>query len=213
MVRALEEPLSMSDLFAAQPQARGPRSLSELNLMIASTPPPFSGSRRAVFGEGPMKPLLCLVGEQPGDREDIEGRPFVGPAGQLLDRALHAAGIDRAACYITNAVKHFKYIQRGKKRLHQSPTAGEINHYRWWLLKELDLVSPRAVVALGSTAVQALEGKVLTVTRHRGPHALAGHNGLITVHPSFLLRLPDEGERVKAFADFVSDLRAAKSLA
>lgn len=213
MVRAPEEPLSMSDLFAAQPQARTPRSLSELNLMIASAPPPFSGSRRAVFGEGPMKPPLCLVGELPGDREDIEGRPFVGPAGQLLEKALHAAGIDRNACYITNAVKHFKFIARGKKRLHQSPTAGEIKHYRWWLLKELELVSPRVVVALGSTAVQALEGTVLAISRHRGAHALAGHKGVITVHPAFLLRLPDEGERVKAFTEFVSDLRTANSLA
>ncbi len=180
--------------------------------MIASAPPPFRGSRRAVFGEGPMKPQLFLVGEQPGDREDIEGRPFVGPAGRLLDTALEEAGIDRDSCYVTNAVKHFKFTERGKKRLHQSPTAGEIKHYRWWLLKELELVSPRVVIALGSTAVQGLEGKVLTISRHRGPHELAGRKGVITVHPSFLLRLPDQQERTKAYTEFMCDLRTARSL-
>ena len=114
---------------------------------------------------------------------------------------------------MTNAVKHFKFTGRGKKRLHQSPTAGEIKHYRWWLLKELELVSPRAVVALGSTAVHGLEGKVLTISRHRGPHELAGRKGLITVHPSFLLRLSDQQERNRAYAEFVSDLRTARALA
>lgn len=200
----------MPDLF---PSPLQPRSLAELNLMIASSPPPFSGSRKAVFGEGKPGSAIAFVGEQPGDREDIEDRPFVGPAGQILDRAMNDAGIDRGQSYVTNAVKHFKFMERGKKRLHQSPTAAEIKHYRWWLLQELDLVGPRVVVALGASAVQALTGIALPVTRNRGAHDLAGHKGFITVHPSYLLRIPEASERTKAYDAFVADLRAVAALA
>lgn len=201
----------MGDLFSVAPKAE-PKTLSELNLMIASAPPPFHGSKRAVFGEGKPGAAIALVGEQPGDREDSEGRPFVGPAGQLLDRAMAEAGIDRKASYVTNAVKHFKFTERGKKRLHQSPTAGEIKHYRWWLLKELELVSPRVVVALGASAVQGLSGKPLAIGRNRGAQELAGHVGVITVHPSYLLRLPDEKARRQAYDAFVADLKLAHEL-
>lgn len=200
----------MAGLVAA---ANEPKSLSELNLAIASSPPPFHGSIKPVFGEGKPGALIAFVGEQPGDREDIEGRPFVGPAGQLLDRAMREAGIDRSAAYVTNAVKHFKYTERGKKRLHQSPTASEIKHYRWWLLQELALVHPHMVVALGASAVQALTGHALTIGRHRGAHELAGRHGFITVHPSYLLRVPDENARAQAYRDFVADLRQVQTMA
>jgi len=115
-------------------------SIDELNAIIAAAGPLVPGAARAVLGEGPMHPALAFVGEQPGDQEDVEGRPFVGPAGQLLTRAMEDAGIDRATSYLTNAVKHFKYEQRGKRRLHQKPTTGEVKHYRWWLLRELEIV-------------------------------------------------------------------------
>lgn len=200
----------MADLFAAM---REPASLSELNRQIASSPPPFRGSIKPVFGEGKPYAHIVFVGEQPGDREDIEGRPFVGPAGQLLDRALREAGIDRKDTYVTNAVKHFKYTERGKKRLHQSPTAGEIKHYRWWLLRELDLVHPRVVVALGASAVLGLTGHALAIGRNRGVHELAGRPGFITVHPSYLLRVPDEAARTQAYHEFVSDLCQVRDLA
>ncbi len=190
-----------------------PHSLAELNRMIAAAPPGVAGGTRAVPGEGPLHPDLALVGEQPGDQEDLAGKPFVGPAGKLLDRALADAGIDRGKIYVTNAVKHFKYEQRGKRRLHAKPNAGEVKHYRWWLEKELDLVKPRLVVALGSTAILALAGKSLPVLKNRGPHRLGSRAGFITVHPSSMLRLRDEKDRHAAFAQFVADLRAAKKLA
>jgi DNA polymerase len=190
-----------------------PGSLSQLNRLIAAAAPMVKGGTRAVFGEGPLHPDLALVGEQPGDQEDVAGKPFVGPAGKLLDRALAEAGIDRGKVYVTNAVKHFKFEQRGKRRLHAKPNAGEVRHYRWWLEKELDLVRPRLVVALGATAVMALAGKSLPVMKNRGPIDLGGRAGFITVHPSSLLRLSDEKERHKAFAAFVADLKAARKLA
>jgi uracil-DNA glycosylase family protein len=166
-----------------------------------------------VLGEGPVRAAIAFVGEQPGDREDLEGRPFVGPAGQLLDRALSAAGVDRSKSYLTNAVKHFKYEQRGKRRLHQKPTAGEVRHYRWWLQQELELVAPRIVVALGATAVLALAGKALPITRNRGATTFDGRAGYITVHPSYLLRLPDAEARRDAYEAFVADLRTVRALA
>ena len=180
---------------------------------MAAEKPGVTGGTRAVPGEGPLHPALALVGEQPGDQEDLMGRPFVGPAGKLLDRALAEAGIDRAQVYVTNAVKHFKFLPRGKRRLHAKPNAGEVKHYRWWLEKELELVKPRLVVALGATAVLALTGKALPVMKNRGPHELAGHPGFITVHPSALLRAPDDAARRKGFAAFVADLKAAKKQA
>lgn len=190
-----------------------PTSLDALNRLIAAAPPMVEGGTRAVLGEGPLGAAIAFVGEQPGDQEDIEGRPFVGPAGQLLDRALADAGIDRSACYVTNAVKHFKYVQRGKRRLHQRPDAGEVAHYRWWLKAELDFVSPRLVVALGATAVLALAGKAVPVNASRGPATLDGRPGYITVHPSYLLRIPDAAERDRASAAFRSDLERIRDLA
>ena len=188
-----------------------PADLAELNRIIAAAPPLVPGASRAVLGEGPVGADIAFVGEQPGDQEDLAGRPFVGPAGQMLDRAMEAAGIDRGASYLTNAVKHFKFEQRGKRRIHQSPTAGEVKHYRWWLERELDFVRPKLVVALGATAALALEGRPVPIMRHRGPHAFGDRAGLLTVHPSYLLRLPD-GERDGAYAAFVADLRTARSL-
>ncbi|MCK0209252.1 UdgX family uracil-DNA binding protein [Starkeya koreensis] len=192
---------------------QAPANLEELNAVIASTPPFVAGGTCAVLGEGPLNPRLALVGEQPGDQEDEAGRPFVGPAGQLLMKALGEAGLTREAVYLTNAVKHFKFVQRGKRRLHQKPTAGEVKHYRWWLEKELDFVRPRLVVALGGTAALALTGKALAVTRERGPHRLGAHDGYVTFHPSYLLRLPDEAARREAYAALVADLATAKALA
>ncbi len=195
------------------PTAEEPKSLAALNRMIAGAVPMVKGGTRAVLGEGPLHPDLALVGEQPGDVEDREGRPFVGPAGKMLDRALAEAGIDRASVYVTNAVKHFKFEQRGKRRLHAKPNAGEVKRYRWWLEKELDLVKPRLVVALGATAVLALAGKVLPIAKNRGPADFQGRSGFITVHPSYLLRIPDEVAKRRAFVDFVAELKAAHRFA
>ncbi|QJP17395.1 UdgX family uracil-DNA binding protein [Starkeya sp. ORNL1] len=189
-----------------------PKTLAELNRSIAAAGPLVPGATQAVFGEGPVGASIAFVGEQPGDQEDLQGRPFVGPAGQLFDRALQEAGIDRSRVYVTNAVKHFKFELRGKKRIHQKPTAGEVKHYRWWLDKELALVHPRLIVALGATAVQALAGKALPITRSRGPAGFEGRPGFITVHPSYLLRLPDEAAKRQAYADFVSDLRQIEAM-
>ena len=193
--------------------AQEPKSLAALNRIISASPPLVPGATQAVLGEGPAHAEIVLVGEQPGDQEDIKGRPFVGPAGQLLDRAMEEAGLARDEVYLTNAVKHFKFEQRGKTRIHQKPTAGEIKHYRWWLMKELDLVRPRVVVALGATAAQALSGKPVAVMRARGQVQFDGRAGFITVHPSYLLRIPDEDEKAAAYRAFVADLRKVKQLA
>jgi DNA polymerase len=153
-----------------------------------------------------------LVGEQPGDQEDLQGRPFVGPAGKILDRALTEAGLDRRKLFVTNAVKHFKFEQRGKRRLHSRPNAGEIRHYQWWLDKEIELVRPRVLVAMGATAVLALSGKPLPIARNRGQAMLHGLPGVITIHPSYLLRLRDPEDRAAGFAGFVADLKTAGRL-
>ncbi|MBR2537355.1 MAG: UdgX family uracil-DNA binding protein [Hyphomicrobium sp.] len=187
------------------------KSLEQLNAIISASEPFVRGGRRAVIGEGPSHPDIAFVGEQPGDQEDIQGRPFVGPAGQLFDAALEKSGIDRSRCYVTNAVKHFKFEQRGKRRIHQTPTTGEVKHYRWWLMKELELVRPKLVVALGVTAALALSGKPVTISRARGTCAFGSQAGLITVHPSYLLRLPDEDARAEALQLFVRDLINAKA--
>ncbi len=192
---------------------QAPASLAELNRLIAASEPMVSsGSTRAVLGEGPVGAAIAFVGEQPGDQEDLEGRPFVGPAGQLLDRAIAEAGLDRARVYVTNAVKHFKFEQRGKRRIHKKPAAGEVAHYRWWLMEELNFVQPRLVVALGGTAMLALGGKAGPVTRMRGRTTFLGRPGFITVHPSYLLRLPDEAAKEEAYRAFVSDLRAIRRI-
>ena len=166
-----------------------------------------------MLGEGPVGAAIAFVGEQPGDDEEREGRPFVGPAGQLLDKALAQAGINRAQAYLTNAVKHFKYEPRGKKRLHRRPNPGEVKRYRWWLHKELALVRPRLVVALGNTTLLGLTGESLSVMKSHGPLLLAGFPGYATVHPSYLLRLPDESARHAAYRRFRDDLSRARTLA
>ena len=173
--------------------------------------PLWQPATQPVFGEGPLDADLVLVGEQPGDREDLAGRPFVGPAGQVLDAALAEAGIDRARVYVTNAVKHFKFEPRGKRRIHQRPDGGEIAACRWWLDQELGLLRPRLVVALGATAVQAPLGRALPIGRNRGrPMPREGAPPvLITVHPSFILRIPDEAGRERERRLLVEDLRTA----
>ena len=201
------------DRAVARMQDQGPSTLAALNKIIAAAEPLVPGATRAVLGEGPVGAAIAFVGEQPGDQEDLQGRPFVGPAGQLLDRAIAEAGIARARCYVTNAVKHFKFEQRGKKRIHKRPTAGEVKHYKWWLEKELGFVEPRVVVALGATAVLALAGKPLSVTRSRGPAEFDGRAGYITVHPSYLLRLPDAEAKRREYAAFVRDLRRIGAMA
>ena len=171
---------------------------------------------QTVFGEGAESAELMLVGEQPGDKEDLAGRPFVGPAGRILDQALEEAGIDRTNVYVTNAVKHFKWEPRGKRRLHKRPDAVEVAACRPWLDKEIQLVRPRVVVCLGATAAQALLGRSFKVTKQRGelfPQE-AGHFITATVHPSSILRAPDAATRESELAAFTEDLRrVAKHLA
>jgi DNA polymerase len=162
---------------------------------------------QAVAGEGPRDAAVMLVGEQPGDAEDLAGRPFVGPAGQLLDKALAEAGLDRGRLYLTNTVKHFKFEPRGKRRIHQKPNAGEVQSCKWWLNREIALLKPRLIVALGGTAANALAGRAVSVTKERGPATFGEAKGFVTVHPSFLLRLPDERLRQQEYKNFVEDLR------
>jgi len=171
--------------------------------------PLYRNATQTVFGEGPAAATIMLVGEQPGDQEDLQGRPFVGPAGKMLDRALADAGIDRTAVYVTNAVKHFKFEPRGKKRLHKKPAVGEIEACRWWLEQEIELVRPDITVALGATAARALVGRTVTLARWRGriTELRPGLPGLVTIHPSFLLRVPDADARAREYKSFVADLR------
>jgi uracil-DNA glycosylase len=170
--------------------------------------PLYKDATQTVFGEGPVDAPVVFVGEQPGDQEDLTGRPFVGPAGQLFDRALEEAGIDRKRVYVTNAVKHFKFEPRGKRRIHKKPNHQEIDACRGWLDQELALAKPRLTVALGATAARALTGRDVTISRERGRllQFNGGHCGLITVHPSFLLRLPDRAAQEQEHARFVADL-------
>jgi DNA polymerase len=193
-------------------QKKAPATLAALNRIIASTTPMVEGGTKAVLGEGPLDADIAFVGEQPGDQEDLEGKPFVGPAGHVLDKAMAEAKIDRAEVYVTNAVKHFKFELRGKRRIHAKPTPGEVKHYRWWLEEELDFVKPKLVVALGATAALALAGRPLAVTKNRGPIVLGGRPGFITVHPSFLLRMPEKDKNT-AWNDFVADMRQIRKLA
>ncbi|WGS18368.1 MULTISPECIES: UdgX family uracil-DNA binding protein [unclassified Bradyrhizobium] len=175
--------------------------------------PLWKDATQTVFGEGPQSATLMLVGEQPGDKEDLAGKPFVGPAGLMLDRALEEAGIDRGKVYITNAVKHFKFVPRGKIRLHQKPSTPEIRACRQWYERELAAIKPELVVALGATAAQGVLGKITPINRNRG--RLIDHDGtkvLVTVHPSYLLRLPDEEAKAKEYQRFVDDLKIAAGL-
>lgn len=168
----------------------------------------WKGATQTVFGEGPSQADVFFVGEQPGDQEDLAGRPFVGPAGRLLDRALEEVGIDRTRAYVTNAVKHFKNEPRGKRRLHKSPNAAEIDVCRWWLEREMELVAPRVVVALGASALLSLTGLRGGVLKLRGtitPSPFAG-DVFVTVHPSSILRARDDA-REQAWTDFLRDLR------
>lgn len=174
-----------------------------------------SRATQPVFGEGRPGARLLFVGEQPGDEEDIQGRPFVGPAGRLFNRALAEAAVPRDEAYVTNAVKHFKFTPTGKRRLHQSPDAGDITYYRPFLLREVGLVGPKLVVALGASALLALTGKKLPVMKSRGTvvTGLEGHPVFGTVHPSYLLRIPDQEGQAREYARFVEDLRAAAAQA
>jgi DNA polymerase len=173
--------------------------------------PLYKNATQTVFGEGPKQPALMLLGEQPGDREDLSGKPFVGPAGQILDRALEEAGIDRAAVYVTNTVKHFKWEPRGKRRIHQKPNSRDIAACRPWFEAELRVVRPNVLVCLGSTAGQAIFGAAFRVTRERGKvlESEFAPRVVATVHPSSLLRQPDEESREREYALFVKDLRVA----
>ena len=175
--------------------------------------PLYRPATQTVFGEGPVDASLMFVGEQPGDQEDLAGHPFVGPAGQVFDRALAQAGIDRARTYVTNAVKHFKFEQRGKRRIHSKPDGSEIEACRWWIDQERAIIRPSVTVALGATAARSLFGKVMTISRERGRaiQLPGGGEGWITVHPSYLLRLPDEAQRADEFARFVEDLKMARA--
>ena len=179
----------------------------------------YQHATQTVFGEGPLDARIMFVGEQPGDQEDLAGRPFVGPAGQLFDRALKEAGVDRAQTYVTNAVKHFKFERRGKRRIHAKPEAGEIEACRWWIEQERALLRPPLTVALGATAARSIFGRPVTISRVRGQAQWAPDGGetWVTVHPSFLLRVPEEERRREEYARFVQDLarigERAKALA
>jgi DNA polymerase len=175
----------------------------------------YKYATQTVFGEGPLDASIIFVGEQPGDQEDLAGRPFVGPAGQLLDAALEAAGIDRSQVYVTNAVKHFKFVLRGKRRIHNKPDAGEITACRWWIDHERALIKPMLTVALGATAARSLVGKVVTISKVRGePLTLAdGSECWVTVHPSSILRAPDEEARREGKRLFLRDLKRIKARA
>jgi len=177
--------------------------------------PLYRNATQTVFGEGPERAAIMLVGEQPGDAEDLAGHPFVGPAGKLLDRCLEEAGIDRSRTYVTNVVKHFKWVPRGPRRIHSKPGAVEIEACLPWLEAEIARVAPRIIVALGATAAQALFGRAVRVTRDRGqllPTDLAPY-ALATVHPSALLRAPDEETRRREILRFLEDLRKVAEIA
>ena len=173
--------------------------------------PLWKNATQTVFGEGPSRAQVMLVGEQPGDKEDLAGKPFVGPAGNILDRALEEAGVDRTKVYVTNAVKHFKFVPRGKIRLHQKPNTPEIKACRQWYERELASIKPELVVAMGATAAQSVFGKITPINRNRGRliDLEEGTRALVTVHPSYLLRLPDEDAKAREYERFVDDLKLA----
>ncbi|NTJ66372.1 UdgX family uracil-DNA binding protein [Agrobacterium rhizogenes] len=172
----------------------------------------YRNATHVVFGEGPRAADIVLVGEQPGDKEDQAARPFVGPAGRLLDQCLEEVGVDRDRCYVTNAVKHFKYQMHGKRRLHARPNAGEVQRCAWWLGAELELLKPKLVVALGATAVSSMLGSRVRVMRDRGQilNPSPRFNVLVTIHPSALLRIRDADEKEKSRLDFIKDLKEIK---
>ena len=225
------EPTAPSRLASALERQRGPEDAMQAELAEGETPKTLDAARAAaarctrcdlhgpatqvVFGEGPETAEIIFVGEQPGDKEDIAGRPFVGPAGQVLDRALKDAGIAREKAYVTNAVKHFKYEPRGKFRLHKTPETKEISACRYWLDLEKSFLQPKIIVALGASAGKALLGRVVRIGAERGRPIPQGNDApiFVTVHPSYLLRLPDEDAKAKEYARFVEDLAAVKAAA
>lgn len=170
-----------------------------------------SGYGRIVLGEGPQDAPLVVVGEQPGDAEDRAGKPFVGPAGQLFDRAAGKAGIDRRRAYVTNAVKRFKFTMKGKRRIHQTPNAQDIEHARWWITQELEIVKPKLILAMGGTAAETLTGTRAGILARRGRiEETAVGPVFLTVHPSYILRLPDESLKAREFDRFTDELRRVR---
>jgi len=201
----------VSDLFAAAEYPSLPA------LAAAETTctrcPLYQNASQVVPGEGPAGAPLMFVGEQPGDQEDLQGRPFVGPAGQVFDTALARVGIARDEVFVTNAVKHFKFVPRGKRRIHQKPDVSEIDHCRWWLDLERRLVGPKLIVALGATGARGVLGRQVTISKTRG-RVIADDGGaapaLVTVHPSYLLRIEDEAQKRREWNAFLNDLATAK---
>jgi uracil-DNA glycosylase len=196
--------------------AKSPEAISSLRELAQAESsctrcPLYRDATQAVPGEGPGRAPFMLVGEQPGDKEDIAGKPFVGPAGRILDQALRDAGITREETFVTNAVKHFKHEMRGKRRLHKRPNNYEIERCKIWLDAERKLVQPSAIIALGVTAARSLTGKTVTIGKVRG-QAMSLADGtklFVTVHPSSLLRIDDEDDKQKAYRQFVADLKSA----
>ena len=175
--------------------------------------PLYKHATQTVFGEGPANAPVMFIGEQPGDQEDLQGKPFVGPAGKIFDRALAEASIDRKRVYVTNAVKHFKFEPRGKRRLHKRPNASEIDACRWWMEHEIATIAPKLIVALGVTAASALAGRAVTITKLRGRAVeFYGYPSFVTVHPSSLLRIIDRTDAAEQYERFIADLRKIASL-
>jgi len=177
--------------------------------------PLYRNATQVVPGEGPKRAQIMLVGEQPGDQEDRQGHPFVGPAGRILDRAIVDAGLDRKQVFVTNAVKHFKFEPRGKRRLHKRPNAGEVDACRWWLDRERAIIKPRVIVALGATAARGVLGRTVTISSVRGDVLDDNGDGsriIVTVHPSYLLRLQDDESREREYKGLVDDLRRCAKL-
>jgi DNA polymerase len=194
-----------------------PRSLVEARKLAKTCTrcPLYKDATQTVFGEGPVSAEVVLVGEQPGDQEDLQGRPFVGPAGKVLDRAMAEAGMERNKVFVTNAVKHFKFEPRGKKRVHKRPNNYEVDACRWWLDLERRFVRPKVVVAMGATALRGVTGRSVSITSLRGtPRTLDEATKLVvTIHPSYLLRMPDRGAAEEEYGRFVADLGLALRVA
>ena len=176
--------------------------------------PLYRNATQVVPGEGPRHAQVMMVGEQPGDQEDKQGHPFVGPAGRILDRAIVEAGIDRKEVFVTNAVKHFKFEQRGKRRLHKKPNAGEIDACRWWINLERTIVKPQVIVAMGATGARGVLGRAVTIAKVRG-EVLSDEDGsrvIVTIHPSYVLRQQDDASREREYKGLVADLRRCAKL-
>jgi DNA polymerase len=190
-----------------RPDIRSLKALREAEAECTRCPL-YKNATQVVPGEGPAHARIMMVGEQPGDKEDLAGKPFVGPAGRVLDQAIAEAGLDRKAVFVTNAVKHFKFEPRGKRRLHKRPNAHEIDRCHWWLDIEKALVKPQLVVALGATALRSIAGKPLSISKVRGRFMpmQTGGKFIATIHPSYLLRIRDEADKRKQFRMFVEDL-------